>query len=54
MENSRGPSIDGAGHLLAFGSWHPIDATDAAHDEDLFVVRVEPARVLSSAPARMR
>jgi Tol biopolymer transport system component len=54
MENSRGPSIDGAGHVLAFGSWHPIDVSDAAHDEDLFVVRVEPARVLSSAPARMR
>jgi Tol biopolymer transport system component len=54
MENSRGPSIDGAGHVLTFGSWHPIDASDAAHDEDLFVVRVEPARVLSRAPARMR
>jgi len=39
MENSRGPALDAAGRVLAFGSWHPIDARDGAHDEDLYVVR---------------
>jgi Tol biopolymer transport system component len=48
MENSRGPSIDSAGRVVAFGSRHPIGASDAAHDEDLYVVRVEPARLVST------
>jgi len=47
MENSRGPSIDSAGTIVTFGSRHPIDASDAAHDEDLFVVRLRPARLVS-------
>jgi Tol biopolymer transport system component len=51
METSRGPSIDGAGRMVAFGSWHPIGIGDAAHDEDLFLVRIEPARLLAGAPA---
>jgi hypothetical protein len=40
MENSRGPSIDSAGRVVAFGSRHAIGASDAAHDEDLYVVRL--------------
>jgi Tol biopolymer transport system component len=54
METSRGPSIDGAGRIVAFGSWHPIDRSDAAYDEDLYLVRIEPARLMSRAPARVR
>jgi hypothetical protein len=48
MENSRGPSIDSAARVVAFGSRHPIDASDTAHDEDLYVVRLEPARLVST------
>ncbi len=51
METSRCPSIDAAGRMVAFGSWHPIGIDDAAHDEDLFLVRIEPARLLAGAPA---
>jgi Tol biopolymer transport system component len=39
MENSRAPSLDDAGQVLAFGSRHPIDGRDEAHDEDLYVYR---------------
>ena len=48
MENSRGPALDAAGRVLAFGSRHPIDDGDAAHDEDLYVVRC-PRSPLSTA-----
>lgn len=41
MESSLGPSIDGAGRIVAFGSWHPTGATDTAHDEDLYIVHME-------------
>ena len=37
MENSRAPSLDDAGHVLAFGSRHPINGRDEARDEDLYV-----------------
>ena len=40
MENSRAPSLDDTGRVLAFGSRHPIDGRDRAHDEDLYVYRV--------------
>jgi Tol biopolymer transport system component len=49
MENSRGPSIDDAGRVAAFGSRHPVDASDAAHDEDLFVVRYPRSSVSTAA-----
>ena len=48
METSRGPSIDSAGRIVAFDSRHPIDMGDTTHDEDLYVVRIEPARLLST------
>ena len=48
MENSRGPSIDAAGRLVVFGSRHPIDPADIANDEDLYVARIEPARLLTT------
>jgi Tol biopolymer transport system component len=44
MENSRAPSLDDAGQVLAFGSRHPIIGRDGAHDENLYVYRL-------SAPA---
>jgi TolB protein len=37
MEGSRGPSIDGAGGVLAFVSRHPIGETDRGDDYDMFV-----------------
>ena len=40
MENSRAPSLDDAGQVLAFGSRHPINRRDEAHDEDLYVYRL--------------
>jgi Tol biopolymer transport system component len=39
MENSRAPSLDDAGQVLAFGSRHPINGRDEARDEDLYVYR---------------
>jgi Tol biopolymer transport system component len=38
MENSRAPSLDDAGQVIAFGSRHPINGRDAARDEDLYVL----------------
>ena len=49
METSRCPSIDGAGRMVAFGSWHPIGIGDAAHDEDLFIVRYPRSSVSTAA-----
>ena len=40
MENSRAPSLDDAGQVLAFGSRHPINGRDEARDEDLYVYRL--------------
>jgi hypothetical protein len=40
MGNSRAPSLDDTGRVLAFGSRHPINGRDEADDEDLFVYRV--------------
>jgi len=40
MENSRAPSLDDAGQVLAFGSRHPINRPDRAHDENLYVYRL--------------
>ena len=40
MENSRAPSLDDTGHVVAFGSRHPVNVRDEAHDEDLYVYRV--------------
>jgi len=40
MENSRAPSLDDAGRVLAFGSWHPINGRDEARDEDMYVYRL--------------
>jgi hypothetical protein len=40
MENSRAPSLDAAGEVLAFGSRHPIIGRDGAHDENLYVYRL--------------
>jgi Tol biopolymer transport system component len=40
MENSRAPSLDDAGQVLAFGSRHPIKGPDGAHDENLYVYRL--------------
>jgi len=48
MENSRGPALDAAGRVLAFGSRHPIDEGDGAYDEDLYVVSC-PRPPLSTA-----
>jgi Tol biopolymer transport system component len=42
MENSRAPSLDDAGQVIAFGSRHPIDGRDEARDEDLYVYRLLP------------
>jgi Tol biopolymer transport system component len=36
-EVSTGPSLDGAGRVIAFSSRHPIDPSDVNHDFDLFV-----------------
>jgi Tol biopolymer transport system component len=41
MENSRAPSLDDAGQVLAFGSRHPIIGRDGAHDENLYVYRLQ-------------
>jgi Tol biopolymer transport system component len=40
MENSRAPSLDNSGRVLAFGSRHPINERDEDHDEDLYVYRL--------------
>jgi Tol biopolymer transport system component len=48
MEESRGPSIDDAGRIVAFASKHPIDADDIANDEDLYVAGSELARLLTA------
>jgi Tol biopolymer transport system component len=40
MENSRAPSLDDSGHVLAFGSRHPINGRDEGRDEDLYVYRL--------------
>jgi Tol biopolymer transport system component len=40
MENSRAPSLDDTGRVLAFGSRHPINGRDRAHDEDLYVYQL--------------
>ena len=40
MANSRAPSLDASGRLLAFGSQRPIDEHDRGHDEDLYVYRL--------------
>ncbi len=40
MENSRAPSLDDAGQVLAFGSRHPITGRDEARDENLYVYRL--------------
>jgi Tol biopolymer transport system component len=40
MENSRAPSLDDTGRVVAFGSRHPVNGRDEAHDEDLYVYRV--------------
>ena len=40
MENSRAPSLDDAGQVLAFGSRHPINGRDEARDEDLYFFRL--------------
>lgn len=37
MAPSRGPSLDHAGRVLAFSSRHPLDETDAEHDDDLYI-----------------
>ena len=40
MENSRAPSLDGTGHVVAFGSRHPINERDEGRDEDMYVYRL--------------
>jgi len=45
MENSRAPSLDDDGQVLAFGSRHPINGRDEARNENLYVYRL-PARPL--------
>lgn len=40
MEPSGGPSIDGAGSIVAFSSRHPTDASDKKNDFDLYVATV--------------
>jgi Tol biopolymer transport system component len=40
MDDSRAPSLDDAGHVIAFGSRHPINRRDQGDDEDLYVYRV--------------
>lgn len=40
MENSRAPSLDDTGHVLAFGSRHPINGGDEGRDGDLYVYRL--------------
>jgi Tol biopolymer transport system component len=49
MENSRAPSLDDAGQVLAFGSRHPINGRDEAHDENLYVYRL-PAPATRGEP----
>jgi Tol biopolymer transport system component len=53
-EVSTGPSLDAAGHVIAFSSRHPIDPSDLKHDFDLFVEEIsvvrehsQPSRALS-------
>lgn len=41
MERSRGPSLDGAGRIIAFASLHPRNDLDRNHDEDLFVMLIK-------------
>ena len=48
MENSRAPSLDDAGQVIAFGSRHPINGRDDARDEDLYVYQL-PARSARAA-----
>jgi Tol biopolymer transport system component len=43
MEASRGPALDGSGHVLAFASRHPIDTLDLGDDFDVFVKVDAPA-----------
>lgn len=40
MENSRAPSLDDSGHVLAFGSRHPVNGRDEGRDEDLYIYRL--------------
>ena len=40
MENSRAPSLDDTGRVVAFGSRHPVSGRDEAHDVTLYVYRV--------------
>jgi Tol biopolymer transport system component len=49
-EVSAGPAIDATGHLIAFSSRHPIDASDVRHDFDLFIEGT--ADLLKSASTR--
>jgi Tol biopolymer transport system component len=44
LENSRTPSLDDAGQVIAFGSRHPINRRDEARDEDLYVYQL-PGRL---------
>ena len=39
MDNSRAPSLDASGRLIAFASRHPVSARDERCDEDVFVYR---------------
>jgi Tol biopolymer transport system component len=43
METSRGPSLNAAGTVVAFGSRHPLGEDDTADDEDLYVLLVAPS-----------
>jgi len=54
MENSRTPSLDDAGQVIAFGSRHPINGRDGARDEDLYVYQLpgRAARVADHPAAR--
>jgi hypothetical protein len=49
MANSRAPSLDDAGRVLAIGSRNPINGRDEAHDDDLYVYRL-PAPAAHRVP----
>jgi len=51
MAPSRGPSLDGAGRVLAFSSRQPVDEHDADSDDDLFL-RIHSEALGVRAPLR--
>jgi Tol biopolymer transport system component len=51
-EESAAPALDAIGAVIAFRSRHPIDASDVAHDFDLFVYLTSGPSGLAAQPRR--